>query len=339
MNFEVNTTNTFGILAPPNALDDARPDDQPALVFINAVDPTIPISSNKSQTLPSRQKVVQRTEVTQESFKPPQNVFNSGDILKCQSTGSIDKLAVVSQPLTESLQLPVLTKQKANNHSLHSPVYDVPKTSETQSAGPKHTENDDYMFMQLIGKPEKQPVSSSLAATSQHDGPGCFPVGVNDKDRKAPEEGLYDVPKSMRKEQKSSLPDIEISTVLLEAPPPDASHYDVPRRLLLQNRAVYKESGLDSTSMADNSLSSNDIKGPVSKPEGIYDVPRSVLMKKINENCAMDSQEDKNQKVLEGVSPPSPQRLEGKTKPIPLPRRGKAEARHITHSPLKSPEK
>lgn len=347
INFGV-TADTFGVLSTPSspigtskATAPEDEEDLPALVFISAVDPSIPITSNKqdySKTLPSRQKLP-RADLLQTSFEAPENAPNSDeslfktDLKASKSTGAINKV-LSSQPLRENLRLGDTTKQKANSRCLQLPVYDAPTTTETFQSDPhskpRGKKSDGYVFMEPIGRSvAKQPslmgdpiTCASLVNTADME---------YNRDKEA--EGFYNIPKPFKlvkgagsggqhllteKEADSGIP--AVSSV-------DTSHYDVPRKLLQERAAsmkqeskvVLKEQGILKSSSPpkpprktslNQQASSGDIlhplemsipkeaeiskphppsrgnltktistvkSDPTSKPEGIYDVPRSLL--------------------------------------------------------------
>lgn len=229
INFGV-TTDTFTSLTSPTALtfpEDAVSEedkDRPALVFINAVDPNIPIVSNNtdySNTMPTRQKT-QRVDLFQASFDTSSNTEDipfKMEIKASKSTGVINN----PQPLVENLQLKAIGKQKANTSCLPSPVYDAPKITETSTKvadiKPKVKENDGYVFMEPTGKLSDKQFSSKFPQSPHDSKTGLI--------SKQPSEG----------QTESALPQ-GISEVSSGYPAVDTSHYDVPRKLLLEMRGA-----------------------------------------------------------------------------------------------------
>lgn len=313
MNFEVSTTDTFGIKPLNSPEKSASGNDLPALVFISAVDPTIPVSSNKgyANTMPSRQKV-QRTEILPTSFEEPSNSKESllsAELKASKSTGAINRV-LTSQPLRE-IQLQELTKQKANTECLLSPVCIALKTTESQSGAQINASSgpsDGYVLMEAIGKPlEKQVVSSSTAATVA--GAGGYPehagVRVETKQsEKLTSESLYDIPKptkQMKEEKVSRGISCESRTIT------DTSHYDVPRQLLQNKAATLNQGSAKNVAEQPPPTPASSLKehGSISKCEGIYDVPRSLKEDR--------SEHEASKTLKSAIQPANSSGIEGRT--------------------------
>lgn len=317
--------------------------DLPALIFINAVDPTIPVSSN---TLPMRRKAkVNSSGIDLRSYFD--GLSSSKDSLRkgYKSTGSINKIndGSAEKLLTPdcSLQLQELNKQKASSNNLHSPRNDDSITTSLMITNdgiePKTSDSYRYLFMEprdgsAMSPSKEQPESKGLCNVPK---------------------GLLQMPLLAETSLNDSSPRIKF-----EASTTDTSHYDVPKRLLEAREKLVagsagslgdtpkevtnmpkkekeeKEAILDAKKDASSMVNQTDIirepqsgmqesptkpttsltkldeKPPssVSKPEGIYDVPRTLLTQ-----CAVEPDSVTiNQANVRGVS--------GRTKPKITPR-------------------
>ena len=278
INYEATTfTNTFGIFSNPTSPTNTSaksqgkpPEDEgslPALIFLSAVDPSIPVISN---TLPTRK--IKKMESIITSSEAPEMRCNSEDSLKpSKSTGAINKDSaedlLTSQSLGKMLQLSDLTKQKVNEKQNF--VYDASKLTEnsTNSAdtGHKVQGNDGYVFMEPIDRSTRAEVHSQefSITTFQNSKP------------------TTKVNSSTRAEKSSFEAESSFSVSV------DTSHYDVPRKLLkaqTSSGAVQKPDDVQTPKapekmsiMTGVPLKVGTESKIVSKPEGIYDVPRSIL--------------------------------------------------------------
>lgn len=313
INFGI-TSDTFGISSSPTKdKPDEDSEELPALVFINAVDPSIPITSNKSMTLPSRQKLP-RSDLFQTSFESVKSSESSEENLlsmktSSRSAGAINKIENNSQPLKQNLELQGSTKQKANSSCLPSPLPQASDVVVRQVDPQAGRNNDGYVFMEPLVAKQVGPAE-----------PPCDKVSVTDLQSAAGvNESLNAVPKTVGEKGN---PTTETEANNSCAPPSvDTSHYDVPRKLLeaLKQQAIARN---EAASTAEQPLvtangSSKEKPGPppkpprkdsleykappdednvtsagttdprvggASKPEGIYDVPRSILKQTDGDN-------------------------------------------------------
>lgn len=299
--------------------------DLPALIFINAVDPTIPISSN---TLPHRRKAKVNSGV--DLRRHFDGLSSSKDSLRkgFKSTGSINKVGDGStEKLLASdhhgLQLQELSKQKANIINLHSPSNDYSKTTSlliTNEGIEPTTDSYGYLFM--------EPLGSSATST--------FKEQPEAKDHDVTKEEVLKTPLA-----ETSLNNI-LSRIEVEVSKTDTSHYDVPKRLLKDRAKLVADddsNSSDTPKQTANMLPKGDAKAEstdvgergtsqpivvnqtcidpqhdtksalgdmyktpttpntssteldgrptptsVGKPEGIYDVPRSLLIHHVESN-------------------------------------------------------
>ena len=258
----------------------------PALVFINAVNPDIPIISNieeGSKTLPNTMKLK-----TTDQFEAPEEKESShlpkGELKVSKSTGAIKEGLLVFQPPNEKLQLPGMHEDK---RQVESPVYDSPKSTEQFATSTKaktgRNQNDGYVCMEPFSKSSNtmgSGLKSSDSGTLQFHETSEPLVQCNDNNTNM----------SVSHIERSIIPELDSSFSV------DTSHYDVPRKLLEARAAVCKQEcklhdntkNTTTTSLpGDTQISKLDppilstitnkpVTTSVSKPEGIYDVPRSL---------------------------------------------------------------
>lgn len=235
------TTNTFGIESLPTSPDKAETaatdENLPALVFINAVDPTIPIVSNTnySHTLPTKKKF-QRSDFLQASFETPAGGSASRDLessfdveLKAsKSTGAIN-VTIDSQSLSKNPQLDDFTGQKANKACVQPQLpHDAKKTETPENISTftaKARENDGYVFLEPLGKSsEPHGPTPTLSIPSSQQKPEMSKFAT---------ESLYDVPRAaIRAKVGGGGDEAPKAGESVFLPTPDTSHYDVPRKLL-----------------------------------------------------------------------------------------------------------
>ncbi len=254
------TTDTFGIKSVPTSPEKMKgeknekagddDEDLPALVFINAVDPSIPVLSNNtnySQTLPSRHKA-QRSDVLQASFEAPPSVSTgkesfSGDLKAAKSTGAINRV-ITSQPLYKNPQLDDLASQKVNTSCVQLPACGPKQTETEESASKARTvtarESDGYVFMEPVGKLPGKQDSSTTPKNPATTPPAAGYTPTDPANSRGVAESLYDVPRAVveaKKDESGASNGMEETAPL---PTVDTSHYDVPKKLLQERAAALK---------------------------------------------------------------------------------------------------
>ena len=298
-------TNTFGISNFPDTLAPTNGEDLPALVFINPVDPSIPISSN---TLPLRGKL-RTSKKGDGDLRSHFGALFKESVKGHRSTGSIDKIGTGStEPLTTDIKLQEWTKgKKSINGENSSSGKEDPKTMSHKRIGDgdvesKPSDSYGYLFMPK----DDLKVSTFLGQSSS----------------------FYDVPnKVVAVPKRESSLSHNSSLAKVEHSATDRSHYDVPKKVLEEARArktaenTNAENIVEATStkegdeMKNNGTSSSDqtdgmiletveelkkttspnTKVPIAttlvsssiKREGIYDVPRSILLVRSAESSSV----------------------------------------------------
>ena len=291
-------TNSLSLLSFPDTPAPAGGEDLPALVFINPVDPSIPVSSN---TLPSRGKL--KTSRKGKGRAVLESHFSSRG---SKSAESVDKLGHGSDDaLDGDMKLKELPPQ--------STAVETKAAVDTESlsklaGGTLNQSGGNYGFFFKRDKEKGSTVKESSTS---------FDI---DKDSKTTEVASsvqeeatsMDVgPLTVTKKPETSFPGSPVTSA------PDKSHYDIPRKLIEQIRSkpeakakqskeaidskekcestfedkhkrpsdqsdgnTNTESGIPRTNTYVNVTINKSTGTPVVKTqgEGIYDVPRSVLV-------------------------------------------------------------
>lgn len=303
------STNTFGVDDFPDIPAPSEGEDVPALVFINPVDPTIPISSN---TLPLRGKL----RLTNKSGNLKSHFSGKESFKGFKSTGSINKVGMGSaEPLVTDIKLLEQFKDKDKSDNKYKE-----KVSNSDYGFLLKTDDDIKVstFMSpasssLYDVPKrvlKEPMPETIAETSLASKAAPVSKIEFSNNNTVSIQMSSEIANPAIKERRDS------STILLpvpnpvipEAQAPDRSHYDVPKKLIEQARARHKQDVSDKKQAGDAQIKDKEIstakengtssldKSKATKPyvnvtllapplesstaavkkEGIYDVPRPV---------------------------------------------------------------
>ncbi len=279
------STGTFGVdsnptspvsVNPGNFLETSDDEDRPALVFMNAVDPSIPIVSNEadySKTLPSRGKL-KRAENSASSRPPLDESFLGIEMKASKSTGAVNKIGIkntdsllIPQPLGMKLQNPNFTKHAKQ------PVYDIQEKTVNFSSGDinvKLKENDGYVSMEPIqhSSQKSSDPATTLTQTAPNDSTGL----------ESATEGLYDVPKSFERENPSRSHPMGGETAESSFVA-SASHYDVPKKLLQEMAASRKEEPNKAINAPQNPPVPQEVLSKELKPSTVSQVSLLDLLK------------------------------------------------------------